>query len=129
MSIQETVQKIKIFLQFPPTDLLIVAIIVLVGFAGFGLGRLSKTDDARAPVTITSIGEVGSPETGNTEEVTSTSVASSGEVVASKNGTKYHFPWCAGAQQIADKNRISFASPEEARASGYSPAANCKGLE
>jgi hypothetical protein len=52
-----------------------------------------------------------------------------GQVVASKNGTKYHYPWCAGAKQIAEKNKISFPSIEAARAAGYTPAANCKGLE
>ena len=57
------------------------------------------------------------------------SVSSGEQVVASKNGTKYHYPWCAGAKQIAEKNKITFASTEEARAKGYTPAANCKGLK
>ena len=57
------------------------------------------------------------------------SASQSGEVVASKNGTKYHYPWCAGAKQISDKNKITFNSIEEARAAGYTPATNCKGLK
>jgi hypothetical protein len=52
-----------------------------------------------------------------------------GQVVASKNGTKYHLPTCPGAKQISDKNKITFNSAEEARAAGYSPASNCKGLK
>jgi hypothetical protein len=122
MSIQETAQKIKVFLRFPPTDLIIVAIIVLVGVAGFGLGRLSKIEEVKVPITITSV----------TQELASVGSAlpeGGGEVVASKNGTKYHFPWCAGAQQIAEKNKVIFASIQEAKNAGYTPASNCKGLE
>ena len=52
-----------------------------------------------------------------------------GQVVASKNGTKYHFPWCSGAKTISEANKIYFNSIEEAGAAGYTPAANCKGLK
>ena len=50
------------------------------------------------------------------------------QVVASKNGTKYHLPWCPGAKQIKDENKITFISAEEARVQGYTPAANCPEL-
>lgn len=56
-------------------------------------------------------------------------VGDSGRVVASKNGTKYHYPWCAGAKQISEKNLITFESIESARTAGYTPASNCKGLK
>jgi hypothetical protein len=49
-------------------------------------------------------------------------------VVASRGGTKYYLPWCAGADRITDANKVWFASPEAAAASGYEPAANCDGL-
>ena len=48
--------------------------------------------------------------------------------VASKNGTVYHFPWCPGAQQIKEENKIYFNSREEAEKEGYRPAKNCPGL-
>ena len=122
MSIRELAekikQKIKIALLFPPTDLLIIAVIILVGFASFGLGRLSARDITKLPVVVTE------------EDSQTASVAqSSGEVVVSKNGTKYHFPWCSGAQRIAKQNLISFNSIQEAQNAGYTPAANCKGLK
>ncbi|MEK7610426.1 MAG: hypothetical protein AAB468_01620 [Patescibacteria group bacterium] len=55
--------------------------------------------------------------------------ATTGQVVASKKGKKYHLPWCAGAKAIAAANKVTFASAEEARAAGYTPAANCPGLK
>lgn len=124
-SIREIAQKIKSFLVFPPADMLIVTIIILVGFAGFGLGRLSVQDNRKEPVTV--IG--GTSQSASTQGAFNEQTEDSGIVVASKNGTKYHFPWCSGAQRIAEKNLISFNSIEEARDAGYTPAANCKGLE
>jgi hypothetical protein len=52
-----------------------------------------------------------------------------GNIVASKNGTKYYYSWCGGASRISEKNKITFSSIEEARSLGYTPASNCKGLK
>jgi hypothetical protein len=55
-----------------------------------------------------------------------TATTASQAVVASKNGTKYHYEHCPGAKQIKAENKISFNSPAEAEASGYTLAANCQ---
>lgn len=128
----------------------VVVCLVLVATIAFVLGRLSKIEERREPVRVynsnPSSGNLPSPlyikegtetEKNNTSgevmgastDSTSSPQADSSEmVVASKNGTKYHYPWCAGAKQISDKNKITFNSIAEARASGYTPASNCKGL-
>lgn len=93
-------------------------IIVLVGTASFGLGRLSALETKKEPVTIKY------PYDTNTSDLE----AVAGQIIASKTGTKYHFPWCSGAKAISEKNRIIFASKEEAEKAGYAPAGNCKGL-
>lgn len=49
-------------------------------------------------------------------------------LVASKSGSKYYFPECAGAKRIKAENQVWFASKEEAESAGYSKAANCAGL-
>ncbi|NLE07573.1 MAG: hypothetical protein GX627_03110 [Parcubacteria group bacterium] len=116
-------------------------IIILVAVIGFSLGRISGLQDKKMPVRIISgeeetkgvldktfsgqQGQVGVEQPDTT--MNSTMVA--GAVVASKNGTKYHYPWCAGAKQISAKNLITFSSIEEARKAGYTPASNCKGLK
>ncbi|MFA7252800.1 MAG: hypothetical protein WC027_03000 [Candidatus Paceibacterota bacterium] len=116
MSIKDIGQKIK------PQDYLVVLIIILVGLAGFGLGRLSVIEKSREEVTISRTAAVVSP-------VLSSATESKGLLVASKTGKKYHFPTCAGAAQISEKNKIWFASYAEAQKAGYTPAANCPGLE
>ncbi len=88
--------------------------------AAFGLGRLAERAalSPTSPIPAASV-VVNEPESTEILEQV---------VVASKNGTKYHLPWCAGAQQMKPENMIEFASIGEAEAAGYTPAANCKGL-
>ncbi len=123
----------------------VVVCLVLVATIAFVLGRLSKIEERREPVRVYGAAENNSPPTplllqergaekGNPSLEQAAAVGASGQnsneiVVASKNGTKYHYPWCAGAKQISDKNKITFNSIAEARASGYTPASNCKGLK
>jgi hypothetical protein len=119
-------------------EVYLVSIIVLVGLLGFGLGRLSTreekvktpvkliTSDATAQVAqvSSSIRPTASPITA--EEVHGASPAVGTEVVASKQGSKYHYPWCPGASKIIAANKITFASEAEAESAGYTKASNCK---
>jgi len=50
------------------------------------------------------------------------------EVVASKNGRVYHYPWCPGASRIRPENVVRFSSPAAAKKAGLRPALNCPGL-
>jgi hypothetical protein len=105
-------------------ELFVGLLLVLVATLSFGLGRMSKIEDSREPVKIDQIASMAS-----TSINTAVPQAAEGrEYVASKNGTKYHLPWCSGAQRISEANKIYFKSKDEAERAGYSPAANCKGL-
>lgn len=52
--------------------------------------------------------------------------ASAGVVLASKTGTKFYLPHCAGVKRIKEENRVWFASVADAYASGYQLAKGCK---
>jgi len=105
---------------------LLFAGLVIVGMTlAYGLGRLSKFEASQPPVTITlpsttdmvaAISSVASVPTSNTEQ---------GKITASKNGSKYYFPWCNSAN-IKQANRIYFDNEAAAQAKGYTLAANCK---
>lgn len=112
-------------------DLYIVAIIILVGFAGFGLGRLSLIEESREAVRIEFPAYLSASALNARDTAGAAAAAPAGEglLVASKNGSKYHFPWCSGGKSISEKNKIWFDSVNEARKAGYTPAANCKGLK
>lgn len=128
MSIRNFMLKIKQF-RYISRDMFAVLLIVMVGLAGFGLGRLSvQYEHAHTgisvymPTAVVSTGQTGSP-------VNDTDLVAANETyVASVNGTKYHFPWCSGAGRIKEENKRVFHSRAEAQEAGYTPAANCKGL-
>ncbi len=100
-------------------------IIILVALLSFGIGRLSVTGD-REPIKIEydpTLTESSTPSVSQTANVIN--AIGNTEVVASKNSSKYHYPYCAGAKQIKEENKIVFASPSAAEASGFTLAANC----
>lgn len=132
------VNRLEVFLE---SRYFIAVCFVLLSFISFYLGRISGIKEKREPVKVINntiqTDEVSRNvrDTNQTASVpipnTPGQVLPSPEnqiVVGSKNGTRYHYPWCPGAKQIAEKNLITFNSIEEARAKGYTPAANCKGL-
>lgn len=112
-------------------EIFIALLIVLIGFLGFGLGRLSKIEQNRPPITIEMPENAGSA-LANSASVSNTknvSVLPEGSVVASKNGTKYYFPWCSGASRISEANKVVYKTIDLARAKGLTPASNCAGLK
>lgn len=128
-------EKINNFLNGP---YFVPVIIILVAIIGFCLGRVSGLQEKREPVRILDLNnspsnpslilrERSSDQT-NSGEIKGISTDSAEQVVASKNGAKYHYPWCAGAKQISEQNKVTFSSIDEAKKAGYSPATNCKGL-
>ena len=131
MNIQELNRKIKGFVdEYMTNELYIVVIIILVGFAGFGLGRLSIIEKQKMPVRIEYAETTSANVLNATDDFVKedTPISQGGLLIGSKNGSKYHFPWCSGAQRIKESNKIWFESKEEAERAGYEPAKNCKGL-
>jgi hypothetical protein len=114
-------------------ELLIGLIVILTAIGSFGLGRLSATLGKDEPVLIQYNGvATGTPiKTSSQKPIGSQSAAVSNAfsdmtVVASKKGSKYYFTWCSGAKSLSEKNKISFATPEEAEKAGYTKASGCK---
>ena len=113
-----------------------VLIMLAVGLGAFACGRLSVIELKDVPVTI----RENNFQKSSVEQHTSSSSKiepigqvqgiesppAEGSVLGSRNGTKYHFPWCSGAQTIKEENKIWFASEEVAQSAGYTKAANCK---
>ena len=117
-SIRYKTEQIKGYCGNMPRDLFVVLLLLLTSIISFGLGRLSATEDVTMPVTLL--------------QAPPTDIAPmylGGEVVASRRGTKYHYPWCSGATSMSETNKIWFKTIEDARKAGYTPASNCKGLK
>jgi hypothetical protein len=126
-SIQDMYEKLKGLLD---DDVYFYAVlIVLVGIISFGLGRWSIQDvDSSQQAQIMLTTEPVSVTVGDSKLSPQPERDIDLKLVASKNGTKYHLPTCPGAKQMNEDNKIYFNNKEEAKAAGYTPAANCKGL-
>lgn len=149
-SIKDLTEKIKGFaeenrlnLRPLPDELFLGLLIILVAFASFGLGRLSKIEGSKSPIRIENaesadsrLGQESSPETFPRRAKNASANALSpgvgettgSQLVGSKNGKKYYYSWCSGVQKISPANLINFSSKGEAEARGYTPSATCKGL-
>lgn len=132
VSIREKAEKIK---HYALNERLFSAfLIVVVGIAGYGLGRLSmKQENSGTVIRGAAEDQVvkGKNTVSNlphTNTITAEPGTIEGGYVASKNSNKYHLPWCSGAQSISEANKIWFSTKEEAEEAGYQPAGNCKGI-
>ena len=114
-------------------DLYIVLIIVLVGTASYGLGKISAFEKAKTPISIIKTRDymysTALESTLPKAELNTTQTQTNGLVMASKSGTKYYYPWCTGASRIKDENKVWFNTIEEAKSAGLTPASNCTGLK
>ena len=99
-----------------PRDVLVLGILVLASASSFGLGLLAGLDERKGNSIMPETAPVSAAET-----------APGVGVVASKNGTKYYYPECAGAHRIMEANKIWFVSASVAETAGYALAANCVG--
>ncbi len=131
MTIAELAQAGKSLFDRIPRAALGLAILVLSCSASFGLGILAGKGTGSDGVSINELGTT-TPDFLNSEPAIPSSaptvLSAGGEVVASKNGTKYYLPWCGSVKLIKDENKVWFASRADAEAQGYEPASNCKGL-
>ncbi|MEK7144960.1 MAG: hypothetical protein AAB794_03870 [Patescibacteria group bacterium] len=119
MTIAEVREKCKGAIAKVPRDIFIITVLVLASSASFVLGYFTGLDAGQGSTMIL--------ET-NPLSVSPATTTISGQVVASKNGSKYYFPGCTGINRISEANKIWFVSAAAATAAGYSLATNCKGI-
>lgn len=127
-------QKIKAWIESEKgKDILVILVVILVGLASFGLGRLSKEgsggglrveykDQAgnMAPVANALVGI-------RSLEMNSMSVQNSlGNFFASTRGKKYYPANCSAGKSLKPENRIYFDTREEAEGQGYELSSSCR---
>ena len=123
--IQDIVERIKGSLG--SRELFPILLVLVVGTASFGLGRLAER--AAVPLeALQSAAVMGREELAAPGTRSEANLPPAAGYVASRNGTKYHLPWCSGAARILPENQVWFSTEEEAAAAGYEPAANCQGI-
>jgi hypothetical protein len=76
------------------------------------------------PLTVTPVPATVTP-TATAQAATPTVEPAADHFEASSQGKAYHYPWCTSAKRIKASNLVTFSSPCEAVAAGYSPCKNC----
>lgn len=123
-------------------NMLTSALIILVGFASFGAGRLStKNKDAGLTieypeplVSVVANGEVALPAQAGGEPFLSGTVKGASSkpssniktYFASSRGSKYYHLGCSGGKDLKPENKIYFSSAADAEAAGYELSSSCK---
>jgi len=116
MSIPDTQAARKVRAAYTNVGVLVALLVVSVAVSSFAIGRLSGMAVHRQPVTVA------------TTTVPARQSAQTALYVGSVHSDKFHYPWCAGAQQINQDNLKTFTSRRDAQKAGYTPAQNCNGL-
>lgn len=140
------IPNLKQFFKDNEADIILVVGVMLIALISFGAGWLlgnssdfskeikieePSPEKLKAEVVNPSAEKISSEGDNSDNESTANNEAESDEekeIVASKNGSVYHYIWCSGAKRIKEENKIYFKSKEEAEAAGYRPAQNCPGL-
>jgi len=138
MSIHYAFQKIKTSLTGRSKDAFIhIVIIIFIGTASFGLGRLSALEK-NEPVRIeypndydAALSASASKQMVNSGEGLETARSKKTDesrdiIVASRNGKAYYYIWCNGMNRIKEHNRVWFDSEHEAEQKGYKLASGCR---
>lgn len=105
---------------------IICAIILISAVNGFGVGWISNIPEKGSVRTEKSFSiDFSNMGEGSDDGPNSSSGSLIGNIVASKNGTKYYKVTCSGANRIKEENKIYFQTVEEAIAAGYGEAKGC----
>ena len=133
MSINDFTDKIKGKIGLDVNTLVCLCIMVLVGFASFGLGRLSMLNNVdksnfKLENESTSLvkEEIGNSILAEKDNALDPSLTKKRMYVASKNGKLYYSLGCSGAKRISARNEIWFATSTEAEKAGFTLSASCK---
>ncbi len=118
------------FLQKISTAWVMVSLIG-VGSVLYLVGRIDAQEASQqASITINYPQEAAEIDLSPESQVASQSLVEpsvpTGQIVASKNGTRYYTPGCSGINRIKPENIISFETPEEAQAQGLTIAKACQ---
>lgn len=121
-------EQIRWFIRDNQSDIVLIIGIILISLISFGAGRLTSQSISKSKQIInTDQNETArnSPAALMDENKPQTSPV---QIVGNKNSKIYHYPWCSGAKNMKEENKIIFNSAEEAKNAGYIPAGNCPGL-
>ncbi|MES2059567.1 MAG: hypothetical protein V4438_00895 [Patescibacteria group bacterium] len=132
-TIRQIVEKIKLFVSSYTEELGVSAIVILVAFSCFYLGRasISASTKRNAGITIENTyasstqAKISGENSGPTRLPTPAGEANGGQIIASKTGKRYYYAGCSGVSRISPANIVHYASAADAEKFGLTLASNC----
>ena len=123
---------LKDFFKANQKDIILFIGIAFISLSSFALGQLTAPRPEKTPIRFTEydVAKIFSASAGGAGDGSTSSPQGDEKIfVASKSGKYYHYPWCSGATNIKEANKVWFSSGQQAKNAGYAPAPNCPGLE
>ena len=93
-------------------ELFIIGLVVALGIFVYAFVRIGVLESEKTPIRIEKGIFLGGVKGEGAQGEATLSQEESGLLVGSVKGSKYHFPWCPGAKQISEQNKIWFMSKE-----------------
>ena len=125
------IAKLFNFIKSHPSDVVLTLTVIILTISSYNLGKIMAYKSLKTPITIYDTQNSQNITQPNRERGNQAQIIPAPKdptVIASKNSKSklYHFTWCPGASQIADKNKLTFATESAAIAAGYTLAGNCQ---
>jgi len=119
-------------------DIILIIGVILISLISFGAGCLYEANfPSPAKLDISDVSQIEKLTTqlpnkkkSETEKdlQEQKSEALQIQIIGNKNSKVYHYPWCSGAKNMREENKVFFNSIKEAQEAGFRPAGNCPGL-
>ncbi len=137
------INKLTQFVKDNQNDIVLIIGIILISLISFGAGRLFEAGRlTNQPINygsekiinidqnIAAESPTPSPNKNPNQQTPQIQTDSAGslQIIGNKSSKIYHYPWCSGAKNMKEENKIFFNSTEEAKKAGFKPAGNCPGL-
>jgi len=137
------INKLTQFVKDNQNDIVLIIGIILISLISFGAGRLFEAGRlTNQPINygsekiinidqnIAAESPTPSPNENPNQQTPQIQTDSAGslQIIGNKSSKIYHYPWCSGAKNMKEENKIFFNSTEEAKKAGFKPAGNCPGL-
>lgn len=123
--IKEKIKPLLAILRKTVNSVIIYLIVVISIINAFGIGYLSGIPSSINVYTEKNFAiDFINPKQGSAAHNSGTATAT-GDIVASKNGTKYYKTTCSGAKRIKEENKVYFQTVDDAVMAGYGEAKGC----
>ncbi len=103
------INKITLFVKDNQNDIILIIGVILISLISFGAGRFTRQPIEGGPeLTINTVQDAARK---TSTEITNENLKQEVpkiQIIGNKNSKLYHYPWCSGAKNMKEENKIFF---------------------